>query len=49
VRALGDAVDAWGNVSPRAFVVCVRTVIGGLVEDEEVKQSVNKAAAWLKT
>lgn len=48
VGALADAVDAWGNLTGSALIVCVRTVIGGLVEDDEVKLSLDSAAAWLK-
>jgi hypothetical protein len=48
VSRLREALDAWNSVVPQSTLIVLRHVVGGLVEDHEVTESLKMRPDWLR-
>jgi hypothetical protein len=46
-QVLLEAVSAWERLTEPAIVIVIRTVVGGLIEDEQVESALQQVPDWL--
>lgn len=48
ISRLQEALNAWNSLVPRSTLIVLRYVVGGLVEDHQVRESLKMRPDWLR-